>query len=41
MKYDLAKKLFSSMKNKTFDPNVILFQTNECLGTNLKKKINK
>jgi hypothetical protein len=38
MKYDVAKKLFYAIKNKSIHSDLILFENNQRLGTTFKKK---
>jgi len=38
MKYDVARKLFNAIKDKSLRPDLILFDKNQHLGTILRKK---
>lgn len=38
MKYDIAKKIFNALKDKSLHSDLILFDKNERIGTNMKKK---
>jgi hypothetical protein len=37
MKYDVARKLFNAIKNKSLHPDLILFDKNQHIGTILRK----
>ena len=38
MKHDAAKKVFNAIKTKSLNPKLILFEKDERIGTNIRKK---
>ncbi len=38
MKYDVSRKLFNAIKNKSLHPGLILFDKDQHIGTILRKK---